>query len=303
MELTRGLVSNIQRYSVNDGPGIRTTVFMKGCPLACKWCHNPESLRPKPELMLREDRCIGCGECILVCERHAISRKGEHLVTDRSKCVACGRCVAVCYADARALVGSEMTSAEVVEEVLKDKAFFLESGGGVTFSGGEPFYQPEFLLSMLRVSKSNGLHTAVDTSGHFPPDLLDKADGLVDLYLFDLKTLDDSRHRDFTGASNVLILENLRRLAKHRKNVTVRIPIVPGFNDDIDEARRLGRFVEDLPGVDEVDILPYHKSGVEKYRRLGRPYALSDAIEPSRERLEAIAAEIARHVPRVLIGG
>jgi len=303
MDLTKGLVTNIQRYSVNDGPGIRTTVFLKGCPLSCRWCHNPEAISPAPEIVLREDRCIGCGDCLPVCEQHAISRQGERLLTDRSKCTRCGRCVDVCYAEARSLAGEEMTSDDVVREVMKDKTFYSESGGGVTFSGGEPFHQPEFLLSLLRACKSRELHTAVDTSGHLPSELLARADGLVDLYLFDLKTLDDSKHRDFTGVSNGLIIENLCRLVKHRNRVVVRVPVVPGFNDDIDEAGRLGQFVEGLPGVDEVHVLPYHRSGIEKYRRLGKPYRMNEAAEPPREHLEALAAEIARHVAKVVIGG
>lgn len=303
MNLTKGLVSNIQRYSVSDGPGIRTTVFLKGCPLSCKWCHNPESVSPERELILREDRCIGCGDCLQVCAQRAISREGERLVTDRARCIACGRCVDVCCAEGRALVGTEMSADEVLQEVLKDKVFYLESGGGVTFSGGEPFHQPEFLLSLLGASRLLEIHTAVDTSGCFPPELLPRAEGLVDLYLFDLKTLDDAKHRDFTGASNRLILENLRRLAGHQTRVVVRVPIVPGFNDDIAEIRRLGRFLEELPGVDEAHILPYHSSGVDKYRRLGREYRMAGAAEPSQEQLEALAAEIGRHVATVVIGG
>lgn len=303
MELTKGLVSNIQRYSVSDGPGIRTTVFLKGCPLRCKWCHNPESVSPEKQLILREDRCIGCGECLRVCEQHAIRREGTRLVTDRAECTRCGRCVAVCYADARGLVGTEMSADEVMLEVSKDTVFYAESGGGVTFSGGEPFDQPEFVLSLLRASKARAIHTAVDTSGHFPPELPGRAAGLVDLYLFDLKTLDEARHRDFTGASNTLILKNLQMLVEHRNKVVVRVPIVPTFNDDLAEIRRLGRFIAGLPGVDEIHVLPYHKSGVAKYRRLGQEYKMEQAAEPAPERLEHLAAELGKHVARVVIGG
>jgi pyruvate formate lyase activating enzyme len=303
VDLTKGLVSNIQRYSVSDGPGIRTTVFLKGCPLGCKWCHNPESVSPEKQLILREDRCIGCGECLVVCEQHAIRREGSRLVTDRAKCVRCGRCVDVCYAEARGLVGREMSTDEVMREVSKDKVFYAQSCGGVTFSGGEPFHQPEFLLSLLKASRAQGIHTAVDTSGHFLPELFGRADGLVNLYLFDLKTLDEARHRDFTGVSNTLILENLRALVEHRNRVVVRVPIVPKFNDDLAEIRRIGLFVEGLPGVDEIHILPYHKSGVAKYQRLGQEYGMEQAAEPTPERLEQLAAELGKHVARVVIGG
>lgn len=303
MEAVKGLVSNIQRYSVSDGPGIRTTVFLKGCPLACKWCHNPESVSPRKELMLREDRCIGCGQCVSVCEQHAISAEGKRLVTDRAKCVACGRCVDVCCAEARALVGAEMSADDVMAEVVKDSVFYVESGGGVTFSGGEPFHQPEFLLSLLGAAKAHRLSTAVDTSGYFAPPLLSRAEGLVDLYLFDLKTLDDAKHRGFTGVSNALILQNLRRLVEHQSKVIVRVPIVPGLNDSIGEARQVGLFVYGLPGVDEVHILPYHRSGLEKYRRLGREYAMVEVSEPRQDRLAALAAEIGKYVATVVIGG
>lgn len=303
MSRIRGLVSNIQRYSVGDGPGIRTTVFLKGCPLTCMWCHNPELISPHKELILRDDRCIGCGECLPVCEVSAISREGNSLVTDRSRCIACGRCADVCVAEARALVGSEMSVDEVLQEVLKDKVFYVESGGGVTFSGGEPFCQPEFLLSLLGASKARGIQTAVDTSGHFSSNLIPRADRLVDLYLYDLKTLDDAKHRAFTGVSNTLILENLQRLAEHQNKVIVRVPVIPGFNDDPAEGRGLGRFIGRLPGVSEVHILPYHKSGIDKYRRLGQEYRMGHVVDLSKEHLEALAAEIGQHVATVVIGG
>ena len=303
MDLTKGLVSNIQRYSVSDGPGIRTTVFLKGCPLRCKWCHNPESVSPDKELIVREDRCIGCGECLRVCDHQAIRLEGARLVTDRARCTGCGRCVEVCYAEARGLVGAEMTADDVMLEVAKDKVFYLRSGGGVTFSGGEPFHQPEFLLSLLAAARAQGIHTAVDTSGHFPAEVLDRAAGLVGLYLFDLKTLDEARHRDFTGVSSKLILENLRRLVEHQNRVIVRVPVVPGFNDSPGEMRRIGEFVGALRGVEEVDLLPYHKTGIAKYRRLGREYQMEHAAELGQERLRALAAEVGKYVARVVVGG
>jgi pyruvate formate lyase activating enzyme len=299
----KGLVSNIQRYSVSDGPGIRTTVFLKGCPLACKWCHNPESMSSRKQLVLRGDRCIGCGECLAVCEAKAITRSGSGLATDRARCVTCGRCVEVCYAGARELAGCEMATGDVMEEVLKDRVFCERSGGGVTFSGGEPFHQPGFLLSLLKASRAEGIHTAVDTSGYAPQEVLNEAEGLVDLFLFDLKTRDDARHKDFTGVSNRLILENLRRLAGHQNTVIVRVPVIPGFNDDATEICRIGALIADIPGIDEVHLLPYHRSGIDKYRRLGLQYDMEVVAEPSREKLETLARELAQHVATVVLGG
>jgi len=303
VKITRGLVSNIQRYSVSDGPGIRTTVFLKGCPLACRWCHNPESMASRTQLILRDDRCIGCGECLAVCEAEAITRGASGLATDRARCAGCGRCVEVCHAGARELVGREMSVREVVEEVSRDRVFYERSGGGVTFSGGEPFHQPGFLLSLLKASRAEGVHAAADTSGYVPQEVLRQAAGLVDLYLFDLKTLDDARHRDFTGVSNRLILENLRWLAGHHNTVIVRVPIIPDFNDDVAEIRRIGTFVAGIPGLDEIHLLPYHRSGIDKYRRLGLQYDMEGAGEPRPEKLEELAVEMRLHVARVVIGG
>jgi len=299
----QGLVSNIQRYSVNDGPGIRTTVFLKGCPLACKWCHNPESISPERQLMLREDRCIGCGECMLVCGGQAISRDRGRPVTDRRKCLRCGRCTEVCHAEARSLVGREMSTEEVIAEVSKDKVFYAPSGGGVTFSGGEPFLQSEFLLSLLKAAGAGNVHTAVDTSGYASPALLDEASELVDLFLYDIKAIDDTRHRGFTGVSNGLILENLRRLVARQNQVVVRVPIIPAVNDDPAEILKIGVFVASLGGIGEIHVLPYHESGVDKYRRLGQEYGMEYAGQPSAESLGLIAAELTKYVPRVVIGG
>jgi pyruvate formate lyase activating enzyme len=297
-----GLVSNIQRYSVNDGPGIRTTIFFKGCPLSCAWCHNPESVLPQRELMLRPDRCIGCGQCLFACQHGAVRWEEGRAVTDRLKCVGCGCCVEGCYAEARAIVGTEVSVDEAMSEIVKDAVFYRQSGGGVTFSGGEPFSQPEFLLGMLEACKAEDIHTAVDTSGHAAPELFGRAAGLVDLYLYDIKTLDDVRHRDFTGVSNSLILENLKRLAGHRTRVVVRVPVIPAVNDDLAGMQRIGEFVGGLGGIDEIHLLPYHSSGIDKYRRLGRTCGMV-AVQPGAEKLAQIAVELKKHVGRVVIGG
>ena len=298
-----GIVFNIQRFSVNDGPGIRTTVFLKGCPLHCKWCHNPESISPGSEIMLREDRCIRCGNCFAICEQHAVRQADGGFATDREICIQCGRCVDDCYSEARVLVGKEMTVIEVLAEVIKDVPFYDQSGGGVTFSGGEPLLQHEFLFSALQACKDRSIHTAVDTSGYGTPEVLEKVSPSVDLFLYDLKTLNDAKHRDFTRVPNRLILENLGRLVEWRKTIIVRIPIIPGINDSLEEIRNIGAYVESLKNIQEIDLLPYHTSGTEKYRRLGLDYPMEYAIQPSPESLEVMITELKKFVPRVVIGG
>jgi pyruvate formate lyase activating enzyme len=196
-----------------------------------------------------------------------------------------------------------MSTGEVIAEVSKDEVFYGQSGGGVTFSGGEPFLQPEFLLSLLRAARACNVHTAVDTSGYVAPALVEAASELVDLFLYDIKTLDDEKHQGFTGVSNALILENLRGLAGRQAEVVLRVPIIPTINDDPAEIRKIGGFVASLGGIGEIHILPYHKSGIEKYRRLGQEYGMEYADQPSAESLRLIAAELARYVPRVIIGG
>jgi pyruvate formate lyase activating enzyme len=213
--LTTGIVFDIKKFSIHDGPGIRTTIFFKGCPLRCWWCHNPEGLTPEPELMIRANRCIRCDACLDVCPHGAISRDGDKVFTDVAKCLRCGTCVAACYAEARQIVGQEMAAAQVMAEIERDVPFYDESGGGATFSGGEPLLQPDFLCELLSACRARGIHTAVDTCGFAPWEVLDSVRKYVDLFLYDLKLMDEARHRAFTGVSNALILSNLR--ARYRR--------------------------------------------------------------------------------------
>jgi pyruvate formate lyase activating enzyme len=289
-------VFNIQRYSLHDGPGIRTTVFLKGCPARCLWCHNPESQSFAPEVFVLETRCASCGTCAAVCP-HGAPPPGSGL------CTACGACVEVCPAGARQLAGREMTVAAVVDEVLRDRVFYEESGGGVTFSGGEPLAQPEFLAALLAKCRAAGIHTAVDTCGFSSRERLLALAPLVDLFLFDVKLVDDSRHRALTGLPAAPILDNLRSLAAVHANVWIRVPVVPGHTDAEADVAATAALVADLPRVRRVSLLPYHRTGTPKLRRLGRTSPLDALAPPSPGRLETLAELFRERGLAVQIGG
>ena len=298
-----GTVCDIMKFSTRDGPGIRTTVFLKGCPLSCWWCHNPESQSARPQLMFRPNLCNQCLTCLSVCEQGAISARDGIVSTDLDKCTLCQACAEACYTGAREIVGREMTVAEVMAQVERDIPFYDESGGGVTLSGGEPLLQRDFSLALLQACKEKDIHTAVDTSGFAPWQVLDRIRPYVDVFLYDLKLIDAARHQEFTGASNVLILQNLRALAERGHTIAVRVPIIPGINDDDETLRQIGTFAAALPRLSSVSILPYHQAGVEKYRRLHQAYRLPDARPPSDERMAEIAHTLQRFGLQVKIGG
>jgi pyruvate formate lyase activating enzyme len=293
--VTTGIVFDIRRYAIHDGPGIRTTVFLKGCALSCAWCHNPEGQAVGHEAMLRPDRCIRCGACVDACGHGAIRWSDGGPTTDRSRCTACGDCTAVCYAEARERVGREMTADDVLAEVARDAQFYEESGGGVTLSGGEPLLQGAFAAALLRGAKARGFHTALDTCGFAPWEGFARLRGSVDLFLYDLKLMDDARHRRFTGVSNAPILENLRALSGHGHRIVLRVPVIPGINDDPGNLDALARFAAGLPHLAGVDLLPYHHIGTDKYARLDRAYPLPDTVAPSAGRLADIARRLAGH--------
>ena len=298
-----GTVFNIMRFSVQDGPGIRTTVFLKGCPLQCAWCHNPEALDAAPGLLLRPERCIACGDCMDACPRHAIVKREGKYETSAELCSRCGTCADTCAADAREIVGRRMTVDEVVREIERDAPFYSESGGGVTFSGGEPLLQHRFLVRLLTSCADLGFHTAVDTAGYASPDVLFRVARCTDLFLYDLKSVDEEIHRRFTGVSGALIRGNLERLASWGKKVVIRMPIVPGVNDSQLNIEAAGRFIASLGNVLRIQLLPYHTIGIDKYARMGIPYSLTGIETPSGSYMNTIAESLLRFHPVVSIGG
>lgn len=290
-----GRIFNIQRYSIHDGPGIRTTIFLKGCPLSCIWCHNPEGQSFGPEIVYYDKRCIGCGKCKEVCKNEALF--------DRDKCISCGSCAEVCYAKARELAGSLVTVQEIMAQISKDSIFYEESGGGVTFSGGEPLSQPEFLLELLKQCKEYGYNTAVDTSGCGTPSTIKAISSTTDLFLYDLKLVDDEKHIKYTGVSNKLILENLETISKLRNSIFIRIPVIPGINDDDGNIRATARIIRETAGIEQVNLLPYHSIAADKYNRLGKKSRLMEIPVPSDAYMESVAGKFLGYGIKVRIGG
>jgi pyruvate formate lyase activating enzyme len=288
---------------IDDGPGLRTVVFLKGCRLDCPWCHNPEGIGRRPEMMVSADRCLGCHACSEVCpiEGNGAAPAGE--VWDREQCVGCGSCVETCPADARELAGREYEVGELVDLLERDKVFFDASGGGVTFSGGEPLAQPEFLAACLRECRSRGLHTVVDTCGFAPRETVLEIARVADLVLYDLKHMDPHRHLQQTGAGNDAILENLRALSACDAALWIRIPLVPGFNDEPANIEATGAFLETLPRRHPVFVLPYHGTADGKLSRLGETAGRGGLQPPDATTLGMITEMFARHDLKVSVGG
>ena len=300
----RGLISEIQRFSLHDGPGIRSTVFLKGCNLRCAWCHNPETLRPAAELQLFLENCIACGACVRAC------RAGAHVLVEegrrefrRAQCQACGACARVCYAQALVLVGQEMSVDEVLAEVGQDRAFYQDSGGGVTISGGEPLCQAEFTQALLRQCHDAGLPTALETNLAYPWEMLAPLLPLLELLMVDVKTLDAEAHRQWTGADNARILQNLHRLGATSLPLIVRTPVIPAVNDNAEAIGHIADFLSTLPNLRFYELLPYHPLGAGKYPRLGMTYTLTEAQRPSDDCMHLLAAAARSHGIEVRAAG
>ena len=302
-EPVKGIVSDIQRFSVHDGPGIRTTVFLKGCNLRCRWCHNPETLRPDPELRLLADKCIACGACFDACPRGAHVRADGRREFLRERCVACGTCAGVCYAEALVVAGREMTPAEVLDEVAQDRTFYARSGGGVTVSGGEPLMQPDFTRQILSACKAEGFHTAIQTNLAWPPDRLATVLPVTDLVMADIKTINAARHAEWTGQTNEQVLANARRLSAEGVALIVRTPVVPGLNDTPEQIGQIAGFLAELPALLYYELLPYHPLGTGKYESLGLPNAMTGARPPTAATMRSLLAAAKKKGKRVEVRG
>lgn len=290
----RGIIFNIQRYSIHDGPGIRTIVFLKGCPLRCRWCSNPESQKLRPELGFIVAKCNHCGNCIEACPQAALSfGEDRTLLTDRRKCNSCGVCVPVCYPEALTVYGKEMTAEEVLEEVRLDELFYKPSGGGVTASGGEALSQHRFIARLFKLCHEAGIHTCLEVAGYARAEVLQRLLILTDYVLFDLKHMDPNMHRKLTGKPNELILENAKMVVRSGTPVLFRMPLIPGLNDDLENIKATVEFVKALgEGVLGIELLPYHRLGMGKYQALGRQYLLKETKPSDLAGIESIRQDI-----------
>jgi pyruvate formate lyase activating enzyme len=300
--MINGIVTDVQRFSIHDGPGIRTLIFLKGCPLGCPWCSNPETQSVENELMHNDFKCIDCGNCVGACPEHALKQPGKSFV-DSERCTLCLACVVVCPTGALSLVGKEIGAVDVLALVEKDRLFYENSGGGVTFSGGEPFVQHQFLEETLALLKDENYHTAVETTGYAEWGVIDRLKGLIDLFLFDLKAYQGARHLALTGTGNARILDNLKRLSKTGAEIVIRVPVIPGLTDSNGNLDEIAKFVADCGRVKSVHLLPFHNMGKKKYGHLGKKYALGDTIPPSRERMEELKEIFVSHGLECMIGG
>ena len=289
----KGTVFNIQKFCINDGPGIRTTVFLKGCPLSCLWCHNPESKSAKPEIMYDSKKCIVCGKCAAVCpmQCHGFSEEKGHIFC-REKCISCGRCTEGCYASALEMAGKQREAEDVIAEVMKDKAFYDNSGGGMTLSGGEPMLQFDFTYELLTLAKEKGLHTCIETCGYAPSENYRRIAPLIDIFLFDYKETDPSRHKDYTGVTNELILENLKMLDEMGAKTVLRCPIIPTMNDRAEHFKGIADVANSLKNILEINVEPYHPLGSGKSAMLGKKYLIENLTFPSDETVKEWIANI-----------
>lgn len=292
---SKGIVFDIQRCSIHDGPGIRTNIFLKGCPLRCRWCHNPEGLSHAIEISYLEKKCVLCGNCVSVCEKgcHKIDKTGH--IFDRTECTSCGKCADSCFFLALEAVGREMTPETVIKEALKDSAFFQASKGGITLSGGEPMFQPDFAKEILSLAKSNGLSSCMETSGFCSKQSLISVINFTDLFLFDIKETDRARHIAYTGVDNTPILENLKLLSDAGKNIVLRCPLIPNINDREEHAKEIANLSRTHNGVVKIEVEPYHPLGISKSARFGKTPLYHRETFMKKSDAEAFADIIKKH--------
>ncbi len=300
--MTSGVVTHIQRFSVHDGPGIRTTVFLKGCQMHCPWCHNPETYRSQPEIQVFPERCIGCKACAEACSQAAHEFTGSGHVHHRDRCVACGQCAETCYAKSLVRVGETCTAESVVAEALADRLFY-QPAGGVTISGGEPLVQAEFTREILELCRQKGIHTAIETNLAWPWKVIEPLVPLVDLFLVDIKLMDDAEHKKWTGVSNKQTLENLRRIDALGRTLVIRTPVVVGVNDRPEQIGVIADFLNTLRNVRQYDLLPYHPLGTGKYDSLGLDDPRLEFQAPTAAELDVLAAVAARSNLIVKVAG
>jgi len=298
-----GIVFDIQHYAVYDGPGIRTTIFLKGCPLKCIWCHNPESQQLKPQMSYFEEKCLGCGNCVAACPNNALSLIDGKITREQDLCTTCGSCVAACPNKVMEIIGKEMSVEEVVNISTRDIPFYDTSNGGVTISGGEATMQLQFLLELLLSLKENGIHTVLETCGYFNKEFIAKLTENVDLFLYDIKQIDDQVHNNFTGVSNKLILNNFREILSHIGSTRIipRIPLIPGVNTDLESIKKIISFLEKINYVGEIHIMPYNKLAKTKYEKVGMGELYKDMGELTDENLQIIVDLFENHSYKVLI--
>lgn len=284
------LIFDIKRYAINDGPGIRITIFLKGCPLSCKWCHNPESQSPEVQKLYTVSKCIGAKDCIEICPNNALTLSPEGIITDSEVCNLCGKCAEVCPTKAIEMSGIKSDVNEIVKIIERERVLFDQSGGGVTISGGEPLMYPDFLIGLLKACGEKNIHRTVDTSGFADTETVLKVAQHTDLFLYDLKMMDSKKHKKWTGIGNQLILKNLKILAETKSNINIRIPLIKNVNSDKKELSEMAKFITELPGeISKVNLLPYHNFAANKYIKMGSNYDKLKMEEPSeKEQNQAI---------------
>ena len=302
--MQKNLIFDIKRYAINDGPGIRITIFMKGCLLNCAWCHNPESMSPHVQKMYSSDKCIGCNTCVEACPENACTLTSQGIVTDPDLCQLCGICADVCPTKATEMSGQPMSVDEIITIIEKERVFFEQSGGGVTFSGGEPLMHADFLIELLDECGAHGIHRTVDTTGLAKTATLLEVAKRTDHFLYDLKMMDAARHKKWTGVSNEKILENLKTLSATGASINIRIPLIKGVNDDEENIERTATFVAALAGEKkQVNLLPYHNIAATKYQKLGGVFDPGEMDEPSEDEQKRVIAQFAAHGIEATIGG